>query len=135
MASHVYKLSDLTLAIQHALGKPPDSQLTDPVQLVNDALQILVSSQPWTWRQRYAAVDSTANVNALGSLPADFGGLHVLHEGAINANAVSMLAEVVPLVPGASQKTHSTYRYAIETTPQAAASGEVAMGGARLSMV
>lgn len=126
MANHTYTFAELKKAVKHALGKTPDGQLTAQGQLVNDALQKLVAAHPWHWRIKYDALDTTSGQNALSSLPADFAGVHTLHNKSVDGDSYSMLDEILPLRPGTAQNAHSKYRYMIDYTAQSAASGEPA---------
>lgn len=122
MAENQYTFAELKKAVKHATGKTVDGQLTDPGQLVNDALQKVVMAYPWTWRRKYDALDSGSSSNALSSVPSDFDGIYTLHVGAADGESYSFLNEVPPLRPGTSQNSHSKYRYHLETTAQTTAS-------------
>jgi hypothetical protein len=116
-----YTLADLQLFVQGALCKPVDVQLGTSLQLINDALDMLVHAHPWRWRQRYLSLTASIGSTALSAVPSDFAGIHVLHAGnGLSQNSLQVLEEIPPLRTGQSYKDKpGTYRYLIDTTPQA----------------
>lgn len=111
-----YDYDALQKVVQHALGKPLDTQLSTPLELINDAINEVGYAHPWRWRQVVTSL-TTATVAGAGGLtgiltmPADFAGVFTLHEQPTSP-ALSVVREIVPVKPGLSQKDHSTYRYA-----------------------
>ena len=66
-----YTFLQLKTAVEHALGRVPDSRTTSG-QVVNRAIEHLFNAHPWSWRKRVIELNFTNGQNFI-SLPADFG--------------------------------------------------------------
>lgn len=127
MANQTYTLAELTLAVRHALGKTPNTNVTSMTDLVNDGIQMVVAAHPWHWRIKKDVLSSAGSgANALGSLPADFAGIHTLHTYQADDSAApdTMLDEVLPIGPAIGQNQRSKYVYLIDYTAQASVTSE-----------
>ena len=83
-----YTLLDLVTAVTHALSGPPNAN-NPAAQIVNRAMNWLVSRHDWSWRRKIVALDFVANQNYI-TLPEDFATILSVK------SAPSSFREVVP---------------------------------------
>lgn len=122
MAEFTTTFADLKRIAHHALGKDPDSSLVTTAEIVNVAIEELCAARPWSWLLKIVALDSTASTAALSSLPADFAGVHVVHQKT-SASGILYHDEIRPFEPNQNERSHGTYRYVLETDAQGTQTG------------